>query len=215
MKSRVLALNILGGKFESSGVIGEAPTIIPEGFEYVEATSAGGLVYGILYKIDYFDLSGYRIQKDTTFPRGYNVQDIGVIQSATATSTPNLERAEMLLTKVPRVGDIASIGDYNWHLPGSLNSRYGMEEVLAGLMTRYTHNSTTGQLMVTGSSSWGTGDSTAGEKMFILSAFKFELTGSQIDFTIPPSAKVVPAIFDHEDDLVYNMRLRRSYELQQ
>lgn len=215
MKSRVLNLSLLGGRFQSSGVPGEAPTVIPEPYEYVEVSSPSATYnYGILYTIDYYDLSGYNIRKDTIYPKGYNVQDVGVHQGG-ATYTPNIERAELLLTKVPREDDLTAIGEFDWYLPGSLNSRYGLEEVLAGLYTRMTVNTNVNQLMVTGASAWGTGDATAGEKMFIVSAYKFLLNSNTIDFTIPHSSRVVPVMIDKEDKLPYNMRLRRSYELQQ
>lgn len=214
-------MSLLGGRFESSGVPGELPGNIPEPYEYAELATPGtvvpgeGLYYGLLYHITYFDLSGYHIKQDTLLPRGYNVQDVGVHQSPDAASTPTLERAELLLTKAPRVEDIDTIGEYDWYLPGTLESRYGLEEVLAGLFTRLTLNSTTNQLMISGSSAWGTGDATAGEKMYVVSAYKFLLDSTAIDFTIPHSSRIVPALIDHEDSLVYNMRLRRSYELQQ
>jgi len=203
-----------GGYIVHSGVAGTQPIQIPQGWDYAEAQSPSTAYnYGLIFRFDYYDVSGWEMNRDTIFPQNYFVQDVGLL-AAGATATPAVERAEMLVTKVPRLSDIQIVGEFNWHLPGTPLSRFGLEEVISGQFSRYLASQTENNLVAAGASGWGTAEATAGGKIFIIRAFKFLLGGSGLDFSIPDTGLVAPIMVTSEKTLVHNMRLKRSYDLQ-
>ena len=70
---------------------------------------------------------------------------------------------------------------------------------------------TLGTLQQTSEVMWGAGDSTAGEKIWLVDAILVPHVEGQY-FASPEQAFVLPSIIAHEPELEYMMRLARSVE---
>ena len=103
-----------------------------------------------------------------------------------------------------------------WFAPGMLGSNYNLEEIFTGRYREFSHDTQTPYTgMITHQSEWGSGDATAGDKLYItiaLRGFAFTQTGNG-SITYPPTSVIVPASLAEEKDLQYLERLRRSYVL--
>jgi hypothetical protein len=102
-----------------------------------------------------------------------------------------------------------------WCPPGLASSNYNLEEMVAGRCRSYVVDTSMPVLpRVSTSSSWGVGDATAADRIYLTKAIWLGaafLNGAYL--VVPDGAYVVPTVLVKEPDLVYMERLRRSYVL--
>ena len=168
----------------------------------------------LVFRIDYFDLSGYALKDETLYPQGVRINDTEFLSGSTGpTAGAIIKRLDLICTKVPRLADLTSLSQFEgWMTPGSANSRFNLEEIVSARMSRYVQTADIGGFQLTAQTSWGTASATAGEKLYIVQAYLIQnaVTG----LNIPGSSVVVPSIISTEPDLEYIMRLARTYDLQ-
>jgi hypothetical protein len=206
MKARVLRKQTPGtfvsvsGSPKVAGFPSEA-----NGWSLLESSS-----HFIFYRQDYFDLSGYTIEDETLFPQSVVVQDMQAIQG----SAINAIRWDLVTKKKVTTTDLQAVMNSIFPSPpGAMNSRFSLEEIIFGRQQFYTDQVDISNTMgVTQSSTWGTGDSTASEKLYITQVWLLTKI-SDAGFNIPEGAYVIPSIVVKEADLEYIMRLKRSHEL--
>jgi len=185
------------------------PNNPPNGWAILETTD-----HFIWYRFDYFDLSGYTLEDETLFPQAVVVQEIQPIAGA---NVINAHRLDLVTKKIVTTDDLSQIyGSFTIAPPGSMHSRFSLEEVIFGRMQLWTNlvdiNNTAGQVQQT---QWGTGDATAAEKLYITQAWYLVKSGALPEqaLNIPEGAYIIPSLIVKEPDLEYIMRLKRSHEL--
>jgi len=208
MKNRVLRKQTPGTfAVISGGEAGFVPNNPGNGWQIIETTD-----HFIWYRFDYFDLSGYTLEDETLFPQSVIVQEIQPIAGG---NVVNAHRLDLVTKKSVTTTDLSQIyGSFTIAPPGSMHSRFSLEEVIMGRMQLWTNmvdiNNTAGQIQQT---NWGTGDATASEKLYITQAWYLAKVVPEQSLSIPEGAYVVPSIIVKEPDLEYIMRLKRSHEL--
>ena len=100
---------------------------------------------------------------------------------------------------------------YGWLLPGSSQSTFALNNVVQGTIRQYEQLSTTSFYSLTNSNTWGSGDSTAAQKLYLTTALIYP-TLVDGNFFLPDQAYVIPVIIAEEPELEYMMRLTRSLE---
>jgi hypothetical protein len=167
----------------------------------------------VLYRIDYFDLSGYMIGDETLFPQGVRINDTEFLSGVSTGTGVVVKRLDLLCTKAPTLADLTNQSQFEgWMTPGSSTSRFSLEEIVSARMSRYVQTADIGGFQLTAQTSWGTCAATAGEKLYIVQAYL--ISNAVPSLLIPGSSVVVPSLIDTEPDLEYIMRLARGYELQ-
>jgi len=170
----------------------------------------GAATYAVVYRIDDFDLSGYSLQNKTLFPQGVLFQDMSF--GPTSGSVANLQRCTLVTTTPISPDNLTNIGTFGeWSLPGSSGSTYNLNNIIMGRLQYYLTYTTFAGITPAKQSTWGSGDSTAADKLWICDAYMWPVTAVG-GFFIPDSAIVIPSIIDKEPDLEYMMRLSRSVE---
>ena len=193
--------------------VGVSSTDRGEGWASTVLTISG-VNYGLVFNIQSWDLSGYTLQDKSLFPQGVSFQDMGFGPGMLPLAPERLYRATMVSNWPLNQEALSDLGDLgHWHLPGSPSSQFNLDNIIAGrrqdyfTMTNYASN----VLVLQKESSFGSGDSTAGEKMWLCDAYLFPLVlNAQI--SIPDSAFVMPSLAAKEPELEYMMRLSRSLE---
>lgn len=174
--------------------------------------TVGAVDMALVYRVDYFDLSGYTISDETLYPQGVRINDTEFFSGTGPSTGVIIKRLDLLCTKAPREEDLTNISQFEgWMTPGSSSSRYSLEEIVSARMSRYIQTADVGGFQQTAQTSWGTCAATAGEKLYIVQAYLFQ---NAVQVLIPGSSLVVPALIDTEPDLEYIMRLARGYEVQ-
>jgi len=170
--------------------------------------------YAVFYQQDYFDLSGYTKEQETTFPAAVVFQEIG---SHWLQGGPIIFSVDYVTKKVIRVSDLtAQTSVVTLDLVGSPRSRFSLEEIFyANLKTWRDSADIAGSSVTTESTSWGIADATAAEKLYITRAFYLPMGQAPaiMQYTAPDCGVVVPVLVAEEPDLEYIMRLKRSHEL--
>lgn len=209
VESRVLTKTIAGTKatLQSEGI----PTLFVGGEGWNSITVGA---FTILYNIQTIDLSGYQLQDYTLFPQGILMQDIGTLPRGMPMGIPQIvQRATMVSTTPISEADLIDLDPTGliWHLPGSLDSTHELDNILMGRANLYLELTTYGGLQQTGTSSWGSGDSTAASKIWLVDAYVVPHMVS-LNMYLPDQAFVLPSIIAREPELEYMMRLSRSLE---
>jgi len=175
-----------------------------------ETQTVPGEPYVYVYRFSYFDLSGIKVNQETLFPQGVSLQQIQPVKG----SGSHFYRLD-LATKEP-----IQFSDINNFLttgipapPGSLASDTSLEQIFLGRLQLWEELSTISGLALSQETGWGVGDATAGEKLYLTTAYLIDITVANA-FNIPEGAWVIPAFIDKEPDLEYIMRMKRSYETQ-
>lgn len=219
VKSRVMREIVNGGTLKQSGVEGEAPSEIPQGWDYLEVPTAG-ISTCYLFRFDDFDLQGHAVDEMTVFPLQFLVQDLGEVSGVAGT----VERVDILsckpLTQQDFIDSMTALqAPGYWQLPASPNSSFSLEDIFQGTYSKYQYSSDYTGLTKMCENSWGSGRATARNKMFYCTVFRWLMTVPSgqafIQFEIPSIAYVVPSNIDQEPDLEYLMRLKRSYDVQE
>lgn len=174
--------------------------------------TVGAVDMALVYRVDYFDLSGYVIADETLYPAGILINDTEFFSGTGPGTGVIIKRLDLLCTKAPREEDLTNISQFEgWRAPGSAASRFSLEEIVSGRMSRYIQTADAGGFQQTAQTSWGTCAATAGEKLYIVQAYLFQ---NAVQVLIPGSSIVVPSIISTEPDLEYIMRLARGHDLQ-
>lgn len=208
-RARVLSKIIQGCTLQIGSGEGE-PITFTGGEGWVDITVGA---YKVIYNISTIDLSGYQIQDETLFPQGILMQDMNTLPVGVTGWAPPVMRATMVST-TPIVQDDLINGTFaasQWHLPGSINSNHNLNSILMGRSRLYLTLSTFAGLVLQNETMWGSGDSTAGDKLWLVDAYVLPTIALQ-NFAIPDQAFVIPSIIAKEPELEYLMRLQRSVE---
>jgi len=175
-----------------------------------ETQTVPGSAYVYVYRFSYFDLSGIKVNQETLFPQGVSLQQIQPVKG-TGSHFYRLD----LATKDP-----IGFSDIDNFLttgvpapPGSLASDTSLEQIFMGRLQLWEELSTISGLAQSQETVWGVGDATAGEKLYLTTAYLIDITVANA-FNIPEGAWVIPSVIDKEADLEYIMRMKRSYETQ-
>jgi hypothetical protein len=175
-------------------------------------TTVAGNPMQLLYQIKTLDLSGYTLQDKTLFPTTVNFQDMDCYPQTNnmGTAVP-VRRATMLSTTPISGDDLNNFSGLNWDLPGSNRSTFDLDNILFGRFQTYLQLSTFAGLQQIGQNVWGSGDATAGEKIWYVDAYLIPNIAS-LTFTVPNQSMVMPIVIAEEPELEYMMRLSRSLE---
>lgn len=213
LQTRVLRKNWSGVGLTWDGDSATTATLLENEGSWKTFTQAGpgALTTCVLYRIDYFDLSGYELEDETVYPQSVLIGDMETVNGSSTGTGASLLRADLVLTKAPTEADLQNVSQMmGWQLPGSTNSRFGLEEVIYGRFTKYIQTVDTGLFQPLQTTTWGAGDSTAGQKLYFVQAYLMYTPTSGL--LIPSSSIIIPTMIGKEPDLEYMMRLYRSYE---
>jgi len=189
------------------------------GWQIVTADNAGEYAF---YRT-YFDISGWNREQLTAFITGvsYQESDSWVNPQLTLGSHPSVDTWD-IISKSYLPDSI--VDDQHWVVgsdllgfnpPGMSSSNYDLEEIFDGRFRSFVNDANTAnETRMINRTSWGTGDATAGDKIYVTRIIRLssvQQAGGAL--SIPPMAIVIPAVVVEEKDLVYLERLRRSYVL--
>jgi len=209
MKSRVLS-KIIGGTYGTLPPEPEAAVLFSRGEGWDSVQVAGG-AFTVIYNIQTIDLSGYTIQDQTVYPQGILMQDLDTLPVGNVLWPTPVKRATMVSTTPLNVNDLtATDGDF-WSLPGSNASTHSLQNILQGRVQVYLTLNTFAGLVLSAQNTWGSGDSTAAEKIWLCDAYLVPTIPNNV-LHIPDQAFVLPSIIAEEPELEYMMRLMRSVE---
>jgi hypothetical protein len=167
-----------------------------------------GSGYLVVFKNGYFDLSGYVKEEETLF-----CQSVAVQENPLVFGSGSAFAAHIVSTEPLNLNDFeVASGSRAWALPGNMGNHYSIQQIFSGRCSLYVTDSTVNSVRAVTSGQWGTGYSTAREKLYYAVAYAFPLA-SVHQFFIPDTTFVLPSVIDKEPDLEYIMRLKRSMEL--
>ena len=176
----------------------------------------GFIKKAFVYKINTWDLRGYELQDKTLFPQSCIFQDLQISPSGGASMGGyGVERMTIVSTTPLNEANISVTNNVGvWQTPGTMGNTFNLDHIIRGRLELYQQDSTlTNTLLKTVEKSWGTGDSTAADRMWIAEVYAFTITtGVAVNFYIPDSAVIMPSLVGKEPDLEYLMRLARSTE---
>lgn len=206
-KSRLLSKLLPGMQVTSDGDPNTPLDFDAQGSWQVGEVVIDGNQYYVLLNNGYWDLSGYSLEDKTLFATGFMAQTIpnmfgeffGFVSRVV--STEPLPMSAFEVTSPSR----------NWALPGSSGSSFSTQQIFYGDCTLWTTDSTVDTIVPVTSSNWGTGSSTAREKLYMAVAIAFPKTMTQ-QLIFPDTNFVLPTIIGKEPELEYMMRLQRSIE---
>lgn len=206
ISGRVLQKVIPAGQLTLSG----GTSALAGAIQNWEEGTAG--TYTLVASRERIDLSGYSLQDKTVFFQGVMNQDIGTVQGFNAGG--GVCQVLNLVTTTPvSFADLSSLQSdgFGWLLPGSSESTFDLDNVIQGRLRQYEQLSTTSFISMTAMSTYGSGDSTAAENLYITTAMIYP---TNVDGTIflPDQAYVIPVMIAEEPELEYMMRLARSLE---
>jgi len=205
------------------------------GWEIIPAddNQGAGYNYWAVWR-GYFDLSGLVEQEETLFTINSAFQEGCDWAFTTTKPTGNLQVFDMITQEylIDETFDGGNILTGSWVAPGMMGgfaipggtprtgAPYELEDVHFGRARTFQYGAVTSlgaspfTPIQTRISSWGVGNATAGQKLYVTRAILLTpaMESSGNDSVIaPPSAVVVPSVILKEPDLHYIERLRRSY----
>lgn len=175
-----------------------------------EVGTAG--TYTLVASRERIDLSGYSLQDKTVFFQGVMNQEIGTVQGFNAGGGV-IQVLNLVTTTPVSFADLSSLQSdgFGWLIPGSSQSTFDLDNVIQGRLRQYEQLSTTSFISQTAMSTYGSGDSTAAENLYLTTAMIYP---TNVDGTVflPDQAYVIPVMIAEEPELEYMMRLARSLE---
>ena len=211
VSSRVLS-KIFGGTLATLPADPSADPVVFAGGEGWNSYYAAGTQQWLLYNIQTIDLTGYTLQDMTLFPQGILFQDMDTLPIGTNMgSAVPVKRVSLVSTTPVTENDLSDFNLAAWHTPGSLQSTFNLTNILAGRMRTYLQLDTFAGLQPVGVTTWGAGDSTAGQKLWLVEAYLLPAIAS-LTIGLPDSAVLLPSLIAEEPELEYLMRLSRSLE---
>ena len=206
ISGRVLSTLIPGGQLTLAG----GTAVTAGAISNWEIGTAG--TYTLICSRESIDLSGYSLQDQTLFFQGILNQDIGTVQGFNAGGGV-CQLLNLVTTTPVSFADLSSLQSdgFGWLLPGASQSTFNLTNVIQGRLRQYEQLSTTSFISQTAMSTYGTGDSTAADKLFVTTALIYP---TNVDGTIfiPDQAYVMPVLIAEEPEIEYMMRLSRSLE---
>ena len=173
-----------------------------------------------LWTMTTLDLGGLELNKETFFPVGSTIQDPGLYIS-TSDLTAGMTVVDLITDKLILPGDLIDF----IYFYSSNNSMYGMlrddtdsTSIIMGQYRFMTGNSnfTYPTLMRTEvQTSFSGGEPSAASKLYCYRIVVPFVGSTDTNVRIPASRFYLTGVRDKEEDLVYMMRLKRSYELDQ
>lgn len=206
VSSRVLTKVIAGTVAE----LKSSETTFAGGEGWVSVDVLGG-TYRIIYNIQTIDLSGYTIQDKTLFPQGILMQDMSPVPWGATGWPPPIQRVTLVSTTPINESDLITVDGTGWHVPGSNGSTHSLQNILQGRLQYFVTLSTFTGLQQIKESMWGSGDSTAAEKIWLCDAHLMPVIVDN-QYITPDQAFVLPSLIAKEEELEYFMRLSRSLE---
>jgi hypothetical protein len=205
VKRRVLRETVTGCQVT---VTSPAEFAIEGGSWETGSVAIDGATYLVVFKNGYFDLSGYVEKEETLFS-----QSVAIQENPTIFGSGSAFAAHVVSTEPLNLNDFEVTSDsLAWALPGNMSNHYSIQQIFSGRCQLYVTDSTVNSVRAVSAGQWGTGYSTAREKLFYAVAYAFPLALPH-QFFIPDTTFVLPSVIDKEPDLEYIMRLKRSMEL--
>ena len=173
-----------------------------------------------LWTMTTIDLGGLELKKETFFPVGSTIQDPGIYGN-TSETTPAMAVIDIITDKLidpSQCIDFAYIYANNGSMYGMLGNDNDATTIVMGQYRFMTGNSnlTYPNMMRTEvSTSFSSGEPTAASKLYCYRIVQPFVDGDTTTLSIPASRFYLTGVRDQEEDLIYMMRLKRSYELQQ
>jgi len=173
-----------------------------------------------LWSMNTIDLGGLELAKETFFPVGSTIQDPGIYGN-TSETTPAMAVIDMITDKLidpSEVIDFAYLYSNNGSMYGMLGNADDESTIVMGSYRFMTGNSnlTYAAMMRTEvSTSFSSGEPTPAAKLYCYRIIQPWVDGDTTTISIPAARFYLTGVRDKEDDLVYMMRLKRSYELDQ
>ena len=178
-----------------------------------------GVAQWAIYRT-FIDIVGWSKDDITAFMQGAAFQEGGPLSAIMTGAHPVLNVYDMVTTSYLSDSEFTNTNNFDplflgWCPPGLSLSNYNLEEVLAARSRSYVVDTSMPILpRVTTSTTWGCGDATAGDRIYLTKAIWLGaafINGAYL--VVPDAAYVVPTMLVKEPDLVYMERLRRSYVL--
>jgi hypothetical protein len=204
----VLSKVVQGG----GAMVGSSDTITvtaSEGWETALVTVGGATVW-VIFNIQTIDLSGYTREQKTVFPQGIMMQDMSLPPTLVTSAT--CERLTIVSTTPLSESDftiLSTSGSNQFMWPGTANSKHDLQHVLSARLQYYVTLTTLSGLQQVSETTWGAGDSTAANKLWMADVYVIPNTENGTIF-LQEHAYVIPALIGKEPDLEYIMRLSRS-----
>ena len=217
VKPHQLYKQLQGFQFGAEGDAGSLPLVTATAtngwLAQIVAANGGIVSYS---NRTYIDLAGWTREELTTFIQGVDVQK----SRAPSWATNVLEIIEIDLLTTRRLTDSeVGINFLATTMPGFLGDTLDqpavdLMNVIYGQQRTYTPpNPATGAFMTTNTSTWGSGNPTAMDKLHWTRIYLVLVTADASALTYATNL-VVQAVTSKEKDLVWMERLRRSYVLQ-
>ena len=206
--------------------VAQAWSVIPFMENHWNLDSASGLAGApgplapYMWTMTTIDLGGLELEKETFFPVGSTIQDPGLYLNSSET-TPAMSVIDLITDKLidpSEVIDFAYIHAQNGSNYGMMGNDNDASTIVMGQYRFMTGNSnlTYSQMMRTEvSTSFSSGEPTAASKLYCYRIVQPWVDGDTTTITVPAARFYLTGVRDQEDDLVYMMRLKRSYELDQ
>ena len=164
---------------------------------------------------EYFDLDGYSIRDLTTYIQAALFQKIGKYNFSGMQAGVEIVEIMVVSTVPLSLNNDFTINPLNDSVPGSLTSATSLQEIVSCTELVYSQDAGAGFGRPIEVNTWGVGDSTAAEKLYVSRFFKFPKTkadtsNASYGFSWSELGIVVPIIVAKEEELEYIMRLARS-----
>ena len=181
---------------------------------------APGPLAPYMWTMTTIDLGGLELEKETFFPVGSTIQDPGIYTNS-SDATAAMSVIDLITDKLidpSEVIDFAYIHAQNGSNYGMMGNDNDASTIVMGQYRFMTGNSnlTYSQMMRTEvSTSFSSGEPTAASKLYCYRIVQPWVDADTTTITVPAARFYLTGVRDQEDDKVYMMRLKRSYELDQ
>jgi len=182
-----------------------------------------GQTLPVVFYETYFDLSGYKLDDLTAIPIAAMLQDPG-LYACTDTKVP-LQVLDILSQERLVAADVFADVVTNNNVPGMMTTSNNFEQITFGnyrlFMAQLSFTNPSGLATIAylpaDSMQFGSGDAVTVEKLW---CYRFVIANgataaSSSTIRIPASRFILNVNVVDEDEMVYLMRLKRSYELDQ
>jgi hypothetical protein len=212
------------GSWDAAAQAWAAPGVVDIGNWHFESKS--GLegfpapLVPYLWSMNTIDLGGLELAKETFFPVGSTIQDPGIYQNDSET-VPAMAVIDIITDKLidpSEVIDFAYLYSNRGTMYGMIGNADDETTIVMGSYRFMTGNSNLtypGLMRTEVSTSFSSGEPTAASKLYCYRIVQPWVSGSTTAIAIPASRFYLTGVRDKEEDLVYMMRLKRSYELDQ
>ena len=216
--------NATGATWDAAAQVWVIPTTRNTGMWNFDSKSGlqglPGPLVPYLWTMTTIDLGGLELNKETFFPVGSTIQDPGIYANTSAT-TPAMAVIDIITDKLidpSQCIDFAYLYDVIGSMYGMLGNNNDATTVVMGQYRFMTANSNLtypSMVRTEVQTSFSSGEPTAASKLYCYRIVQPWVDGDTTEITIPASRFYLTGVRDKEEDLIYMMRLKRSYELDQ